>query len=248
MSILAWPDAPSPVSPPLPEHPHGRRLAVLRRPITLLLGFFFLLYAGMGLFGYGNDNDTYGMLRSGHALFFEGIYRYSRAPGYLIPEMVVGGAALLGGYFLANLISAVLGTASLFFFWRLLRAGFDEWTALLITAIVGLTPHYAIAASSSIDYIYSIFFILFGVTALRGHRCYWAALLFACATSARLSNLLTIGILYGYFIFIQYRKREYVVLMRLLLSGCLTVFYDCLFYIPSFMAAGNSFDFFAHGP
>ena len=227
---------------------YERLLASITAPIGIMLIFFFILYALLGIFGYGNDNDTYGILRSGHAFFFEGIYRSSRAPGYLIPEIVIGGASLVGGYFLTNLISAMLGTASLFFFWRLLKEGFDHFTAKMITAIVGLTPHYAIAASSSMDYIYSIFFALFGITALRKNHYYWAALLFACAASSRLSNLLTIAILYCYFIYRHYKRQNSAAVVGVFLSGLLASCLICVFYIPSFIAAGYSFGFITHGP
>lgn len=220
--------------------------AIPVEPISIILFLLFITYAILGLFGYGNDCDTYLMLRSGHKMLLEGIYDYSRPPGYLIPEIIIGGASLIGGHFLTNFISSFLGAASLYIFWRLLRKSFSNSNALLITVLVGLNPYFAIAASSSMDYVYSLFFGLLGVASLSVKRYFFAAALFAFAVSSRLSNILIIGIFYIYFLYITYRNSETMEMIRLLISGAFSVCFIILLFIPSFIAADNTIGFLTY--
>lgn len=202
----------------------------------------------MGFSGYGNDIDTYFMISSGHGALLKGVYHYSRPPGYFVPELIIGGASLLGGYLFTNLISSLLGTASLYLFWRLLKANgsFTHRDAALIVATVGLNPHYVIAASSTTDYVYSLFFGLLGVTALRVNRYLLAAPLFALAISSRLSNTLIIGIIYLYFIYIRHKEPESRNGIRLVGSGVLAGCLTALLFLPPYIAAGETFGFFTY--
>ena len=234
--------ASNPTHDPPPEEP-GTSHRALRVP---LLASLCAIYGGFGLYGYGNDCDTYLMLRSGRNLLLEGTYDYSRPPGYFVPEMILGGISLLGGHWLTNILSALLATASLYLFWRLLETSLPRYQAAFAVAFVGLNPHFIIAASSSIDYVYSLFFILSGVTALRARSPYGAAVLFALAISSRLSNLPIVVILYAHFLHREYRVRGPKAVVGLApsvaMAACLTI----ALFIPSFIAAGNTLGFLSY--
>ncbi len=146
-----------------------------RRPAALLL-CLLLLYAGCGLSGYGNDNDTYGMLKTWADLREHGAYFPSRSPGFPLPEMLIGAASEAAGHAGSNLLSAVLACAALFCFHRLLLP-WGAGRALWATAAAGLNPAWVIAASSSMDYVYGMAFFLAGLLALRAaHReAHWVA-------------------------------------------------------------------------
>ena len=65
----------------------------------------FGLYYTIGLFGYGNDVDTYAMIRQGQQLVSTYHYYPSRPPGYFVPELIMGFTSIIGGHFLTNLLS-----------------------------------------------------------------------------------------------------------------------------------------------
>jgi len=118
--------------------------------------------------------------------------------------------------------------------------------AVLATAIAGLNPHYIIASSSSMDYVYSIFFGLLGVTLLRQKKNLLAAIAFSLAVSSRLSNILLIGAIYLHFLR-AYREdgetRESVLLtMSALLTACLV----SALYIPSFLVSHHTLGFLTY--
>jgi hypothetical protein len=218
----------------------------LEKNPALLLLVLFLIYAGIGLSGYGNDCDTYLMLNTGVTWFEKGIYSYSRPPGYLLPEVMISSAAILGGHALSNLLSAVLAALSLHFFWLLCRDFFSSRMALSMCALIGVNPYFVIASSSSMDYIYSIFFGLLGVVMLRKNLIFFAAIFFAFAISSRISNAVIVGIVYLYFIFDAFKASNFRATLRFLSSGAMALLFVALLLIPSFMAAGNSLQFFTY--
>jgi hypothetical protein len=155
-----------------------------------LLLSLFAVYFGIGLSGYGNDNDTYGMLKTWADLTRSGSYSPSRPPGYLLPELCIGASAQAGGWAAANALSALLACGSLALFFHLLKRSCDAKTALLAVAAVGLNPHFIIAASSSMDYVYAAFFFLGGLAALdrdAPYGPYASAILFALCIASRLT-------------------------------------------------------------
>lgn len=214
---------------------------------THIIFIMFLIgYTILGFFGYGNDGDTYLMLQSGHKFLIDGVYQYSRPPGYFVPEIVIGASSVIGGHILSNFISSILGVASLYFFLHLLKKYFSNKNATLIVIIVGLNPYFIIAASSSMDYIYSLFFGLFGITLLIKKHFFIAALMFALAISSRLSNSLIIGIIYAYFLYSYYKEDLYKDMIYVFLSGFLALFLSMMLFIPSFLAADKTLRFFTY--
>ena len=92
------------------------------KPVNIywILGLLVIGYGIFALNGYGNDDDTYRMLNTWKTLISEGRYVPSRFQGYLIPELTIGLASEIGGFYLANFISIVLSVSSLFIFYALL--------------------------------------------------------------------------------------------------------------------------------
>lgn len=217
---------------------------LIRTHIPFIL--IFLLYSLIGAQGYGNDNDTYLMIRCGTNLVLDGLYVPSRPPGYLIPEIIIGGLSLIGGQYLTNLASAILGTMSLYLFWRLLITSFSRHDTLLICLIVGLNPHFIIAASSSMDYVYSLFFGLTGIVLLTMRKPFLASIPIALASCSRLGNILLLGIIYLYFIYTAYQRRRSDDLSSLILSAGLWVGLTFMLFIPSFIAYNNTFGFITY--
>jgi hypothetical protein len=211
-------------------------------PATVLIfGALFLLYAFLGCFGYGNDVDTYLMLRSGQRVFVQMEYEPSRYQGALIPEIFIGLASIAGGHYLCNLVSALLGAMTVVLFFRLLRDRLRNTHAILVAAVVGLNPHFITASSSTMDYVYSLFFMLAGIHSARLHRGILASLMFAFAISSRLSNLPIVGLLLLYLALVELRSNSRD--GRILLMAALTPFLSASLYVPAFISSGRSLDF-----
>lgn len=163
---------------------------------AFLLLSLFALYFCLGLSGYGNDNDTYGMLKTWSDLFQHGLYSPSRPPGYPLPEVAIGAMAQMGGWAASNALSALLACGCLACFLRLVRARFGSGAALASAAAAGLNPHFIIAASSSMDYVYAACFCLAGVAALASRRVFASGILFALCAASRLTYLPLIALAY----------------------------------------------------
>lgn len=152
-----------------------------------LLAGLFMLYLACGSTGYGNDGDTYAMLGTWSGLVRGEGYMPSRAPGFPVPELILGAAAELGGSRVANAVTAMTACAALAAFYFLLLPLFGSACALLSMAAVGLNPVWVVAASSSMDYCFGAAFFLWGLVALRRYGPLGSAPLFALAVASRIT-------------------------------------------------------------
>jgi hypothetical protein len=139
--------------------------------------------------GYGADNDTWLMLGTWDVVVDQQRYVPSRAPGYVLAEMTIGALADVGGHWLSNAVSLVLGAGTLVLSYGLVRRRTEDGTSAgLLVAVLALTPAFVIAATTSIDYLYGLFFFLAGWWTLeRGRPTIGAALLLGISGAARLS-------------------------------------------------------------
>lgn len=213
------------------------------------LGFIALfgLYYTIGLFGYGNDVDTYAMIRQGQELVSSYKYYPSRPPGYFVPELIIGFTSMIGGHFLTNLLSAILGAITIYIFYQFIKRYFDEKLSILICLIVALNPYYIIAASSSMDYIYSIFFGFCGLWCLDQRKYFLGAIFFGLSLSARLSNSLIVFAIYVGYLIAYYKKGDKKALVKLVTSIPVAMIIMAVFYVPSYIAFGNSLKFLSYG-
>ena len=213
--------------------------------IKYILFLFFIFYSTLSFFGYGNDNDTYGMLKAGQNLLLNFQYIPSRFQGSLIPELIMSAASLVGGYYLSNFISVALGLGTLYIFYFFICKIFSNTEATLITLIVGFNPYFVIASSSSMDYIYGLFFIFLGSFFLFKNFRLFAAIAFAFALASRLSNALLVGLIYLYFLssVFQIDKKGFI---HLFLSGLFALILTIAFYFPAYSHAGYTFSFLSY--
>jgi hypothetical protein len=165
-------------------------------PRRLLPGAAALVAALVGVLavriyaaGYGADNDTWLMLGTWDVLVDEHRYVPSRPPGYVLAEVAIGALADVGGHWLSNLASLVLGGATLVLLHRLLaRRTEDPWTAGVLVAVLAATPAFVIAATTSMDYVYGLSLFVAGWWLAESRRpLVVGALLLGLATAARLA-------------------------------------------------------------
>ena len=216
-----------------------------RLSLAVALGLC-VAYCLAGLSGYGNDSDSYLLLVSGQNFWLNGLYTFSRPPSYLIPELIIGAASLIGGHIFSNCLSGILGAATLYLFWRLLAPTMSPRLLLLIVLIIGLNPIYFIAASSSMDYAYSLFFCMAGLLSYQSGKLWLGAALFALAMASRLSNCLIVGLLFGYFFLSACREGNGRQVQRLAGSGAICAGILLILYSPAYVSAGYSLDFLTY--
>jgi len=213
-------------------------------PLMLLPLIAFILYGILGTFGYGNDPDTYGMLYSGQKLWHGLGYEASRFQGSVVTEVCVGLGSLVGGFYLTNLLSALLGATTLFLFLQIAVPYLGEDRARWICALLAFNPWYIIACSSSMDYVYGFFFLILALWLALRQQWVLTALSLALTISARLSNLplasmLAIGICIHLVKHERYHKVIAFCLVGFLATAAL--------YFPVFQQAGYNLSFLPSG-
>jgi len=204
------------------------------------------IYFACSLAGYGNDYDTYAMVRSGQNLLNGLGYSPSRAPGYPIPEIVIGATSKIGGSTFSNAISVALALGSLSLFYLLASRLVEPDRAGFAVLFVALNPVFVVAASSTMDYVYSIFFILAAVHALASDRFTLAALLSGLALGSRLSNALIVLVLYLAVIMFHYLDGNRRQALRVFASGILGVLVTAILFVPVFIASGHTLGFLTY--
>lgn len=205
--------------------------------IFLVLGILLLAYAIYALNGYGNHDDIYRMLSTWRTLVTEQRYQPSRFQGYLVPEMIIGLASELGGFYLSNLVSVAMSITSLFIFYLLLIRVTTPWTATLATLVVGVNPFWVIPSTTSTDYIYPIFFLLLGLWLFLNERFRAAGLVFSLAISSRITyGPLVVLVFLVYWPYL----RQNAQLKGRFFQGLILFFLGCLaLYLPVFLTYGN---------
>jgi hypothetical protein len=165
----------------------------MRRPLLVLAGaagvLLAVLAARIYANGYGADNDTWLMLGTWDVLVDEHRYVPSRPPGYLLAEVLYGAAAAVGGHWLSNAVSLVLGAVALAVLHRLVRARVERAaTAALLVAVLAVTPAFVVAATTSIDYVVGLGAFLAGWALLERDRpTALGGLVLGLAAAARLA-------------------------------------------------------------
>ena len=190
--VEARPHVPEPGSPPvLEDEPDRRWWALTSQRLALLSG---LLYLPFTVLGYGTDVDITNVLRSGESLL-DGRYRYSRPPGALPYEALVGVLDRIGGPTAVNLASTVAAVALLILLARIVADELGERRARIAVVVVATQPWFWLAATSLGDYPFALALLLAGMSAARHDRRVLAGLAFATAIAFRSS---TAFLVWGY--------------------------------------------------
>lgn len=158
--------------------------ALTSRRLALLAG---ALYVPFTAFGYGTDVDITNVLRSGESLM-DGNYRYSRPPGALPYEALVGVLDRFGGSVAVSLASAVAAVLLLVLLARVVAEELGEGRARAAVVVVATQPWFWIASTSLGDYVFALAVFLAGLLAARHDRRVLAGLAFATAIAFRSST------------------------------------------------------------
>jgi hypothetical protein len=212
------------------------------RRVALLSGLLFL--PGTAL-GYGTDVDITNVLRSGESIL-AGEYRYSRPPGALPYEALVGVLDRLGGPLAVNLASAAMAVALLVALAQLVREAFGERAARIAVVVVATQPWFWVAATSLGDYVFALGLLLLGVLAAQHDRRALAGAAFATAIAFRSTTALLVAayllaeVLGGRDPSAEERSDRWRDLLR---TGAVTAVVSLAWFVPSWLSVGRTTGF-----
>lgn len=194
--------------------------------------------------GYGSDNDTYTVLDSGVSTWQLHLPETSRNPGYWLYEACVYALRHLGGSLATNIGTLAVAVILL---WRFLvianRLGLRF--PRLAAACLAVTPVFALAATSTVDYLWSLLGIVLFAELLIADNVLLGILPAAFAIAIRGANAPLIAFAILAAIFTTPRRGP-----RLLAVGLAIAILGGLPYIESYRLANHSFAFLhaAAGP
>ena len=216
---------------------------IARRNLWFLAAVVLLLLP-LCFHGYGSDNDTFGVIEAGRTTWQLHHPITSRNPGYWTFELIVFVLARAGGHLLTNLASLAVAAIAI---WRFLviagrlGARFPKLSAACLIA----TPVFAIACTSTMDYVWSLLGLVLFAELLIGGNLALAIIPAALAFALRGANAVVIaGALTGAIAAESIARRRLTPrTLKLIGVGLAAALLGSPPYIESFRAAGHSLSF-----
>ncbi len=194
--------------------------------------------------GYGADNDTYTVLDAGRSTWQMHLPDTSRNPGYWVFEAIVYALARVGGFGATNLATLAVGMVVL---WRVavLARRMEIAHALLLMLTLAATPVFAIACTSTMDYVWALLGLVLFAECLVAGRFALAVLPGAFAFAVRGADGVVIaGAIAG--LVVEEWAREKRLTRRALIAigtGLAVALLGGLPYVASYRLAGHTFGF-----
>jgi hypothetical protein len=204
------------------------------RPYALYL--FLIPLVPLVFLGYGTDVDTWNVRKSA-ASIRDGHYVISRPPGAPVHEAATAVLDRIGGSVATNLASLAAAAAIVYLLPSVLRRAGARHAELATLAVVA-NPFFIVSATSLIDALWAIAFLLGGIEAAQRRRPWLAGALWALAIGCRADTvLLVIGYLAAEAIIRRSLRKATVV------SGAVAVVLGCALFVPAWLSVGRSADF-----
>jgi MFS family permease len=140
--------------------------------------------------GYGADGDDWLVAKSALRLWTTGVYHESRLPGYPLHEIVSAPFVGMGGAPLSN-AATLLATLAAIVVWSRIADRIGRHTKLLVIAFA-FAPVVWQHSAETIDYMWSLLFILASLLALLRQRVLFAGIALGIAAGFRPSNFAAI--------------------------------------------------------
>jgi hypothetical protein len=205
----------------------------------VLLGAAACLYLPFVFIGPSSDPDSLRELRSGAILIWQHRYVLSRPPGYFPYEALCGVLYELGGTIATNCATVAMSLVLLDSFLHICDH-FKVPQRKLLAATMAIHPVYWTTSTSTIDFIWALGICLLGFRLLLTHRYIGAGAMLGLSAGIRMSSMLLAGLLLLWAII--ERPRDPKVWMTSVFAGAV----GAAFYLPEFLASGNSFGFLTY--
>lgn len=198
--------------------------------ITTLLARFPFLY-----YGYGSEDDSWGLVLNARLMAETGLYSFSRLPGHPVQEFVF---ALMpnAGAFTFNLLSALFSALAVVAFADSLnRLRVHYWMPWAV--IFSLIPIFFISGTYAIDYAWAIAFILISWNLLLRSQWVLCGVFLGLAIGCRITSG---AVIFGFLwmLFQSKSERPFKELITLSTACFIT---SLLCYMPAFLQYGLSF-------
>ncbi len=171
-------------------------------PFAILSGFFLLVRAPFISYGYGTDPDAWRVVLTGEFLVHTGKYFPSRLPGNPLHELVMT-PLVPAGWIATDLATALVSLVGVYLFAKI-AAHLRLQHAGLLTIGFAFTPLLVINSISTMDYMWTLTFVLGAYYAtLRGWPI-WAGISLGIAIGFRLQS----PIVFAPLAYIMWRRGE----------------------------------------
>jgi hypothetical protein len=183
--------------------------------------------------GYGTDVDVTNV-RSAADSIRQGSYHYSRPPGALPHEFVTAVLDRVGGSVLVGLGSLAVAASVLVLVSRLVRSA-GSAVSLATSAVIAANPFFIIAATSLVDQLWAMAFLLGGLDIARGHRSRCSLIAGVCFGLAIGTRLATTVLVIAAVLVMPRRKA--------IISGLTSAVIGAMCFVPAWLSAGRSSTF-----
>ncbi len=201
----------------------------------------FLLYLPLIFTGYGSWPDIYLVLDTGRNFIHRGNWTPSRNPGYFVHEFFTMILNYLGGSILTNLGTSVMALLAVYSFIFICKK-FEIPNYKFLALTIAVNPIFWVNATSTIDHVWAIGFILAGFALLLQNKYQLGGLLLGLSVGSRLSSFIAA---IGIFVFLWLTAKDKR--KQIVWAGFLCGVSSALFYLPSFINAGYTFIFLTPG-
>jgi hypothetical protein len=140
---------------------------------------------------YSSDGDAWRVAHVGKTFWQTGEYSASRLPGYPVHEILSGPFVLLGGSPLSNCATLIVSLVLIVVWYEFVEK--HASSPKLITLLLAFTPLFWMDSATTLDYVWSLLFILLSLSAAQQKKAIIAGLWLGCAIGSRPANAVAIA-------------------------------------------------------
>jgi hypothetical protein len=139
---------------------------------------------------YSSDPDAWRVAYVGKTFWETGAYEVSRYPGYPLHELITGPFVILGGAAASNTATLIAGLVLILVWYEIVRR--ESSSPMLLVTLLAFMPLFWIDSAATLDYTWSLLFILLSLVAAQRQRVIPSGILLGCAIGFRPSNAMAI--------------------------------------------------------
>lgn len=184
--------------------------------------------------GFGNEEDSWGLVLNSYEIISKGHYVYSRLPGHPVQEIILAYFPLITP-FAYNGLSAIFSAVTVVLFAVILkRLSFRYFfSAGLVLAFI---PVFYINSVSTIDYCWAAAFIMASMYLLIKEKLLLAGIMLGVATGCRITSALMLIP----FLFLLKPESSFGFIKKAVILGLTTFIVFILVFLPAFIEYGIS--------
>ena len=186
--------------------------------------------------GHGHEEDSYGLVVNAYEMHSTGHYVASRFPGHPFQEYIY---LLIWNQsaWIWNLLSSIFSVVAVLAFYRALKKTGMSF-AMEASLMLAFTPLFFIAGTYTIDYAWSLAFVLLSFAALVSGKFTWCGVLLGIAIGCRITSGIFL-IPWAMFLFQRMDIKTWFGWMMKIAIPCGLI--GICMYIPAYLQYGTTF-------